>query len=88
MLPRHRVGLLPPGSVLTPSLQAVGRDAELASEVAKYLAGLDPLGKACAAVRRTTQKSPARQLAKKCFLELFAGNAYLVARCWRMVKYV
>ena len=45
-------GVLSLGRVFTPSLQAIGRDADRTREVAKYLAGLDPLGKACAAARR------------------------------------
>ena len=56
-------GLLSPASVFTPSLHWF---AKRAGEVAKYLAGLDPVRRACAS--RPT---------KKCVLELFAGSAYL-----------
>ena len=69
MLPRADAGLLSTKSTITPSSQAIDRDANLAGEVAKHLAGLDHLGKASAAVLRTAQKALAR--------ELFAENASL-----------
>ena len=67
-------GLPSPGSS---RLQAVGREAKRAGEVTKYLSGLDPLGKACAAARTTTHNNPSPKPAKNVFLELFAGNVHL-----------
>ena len=59
-------GLLSPGSVFTPSLQAIGREAKRAGEVENTQQG---------SIRRGKNLAP--QLAKKMFLELFAGNPYL-----------
>ena len=52
------MGLSSPGVCSRPSLQAIGREAKRAGEVAKDLAGLDPLVKDCAAARRLKHNNP------------------------------
>ena len=58
-------------SFTTPSLHAIGRVAERAGEVAKYLAGLDPLG------RLLQQLGGPNTKIQKFVLELFVRKACL-----------